>query len=276
MLRQPSKLTLSNAGVAAEMPVVDQQSLELALQSIARHGDTDIFPLPIENHWFHDAPDGVVEILQSIDATFDEFVAEYPVVFAKELSGVGYSGFRAATQIDPVWNAYLLGLVLQLGHDIEAARAGRDRIFSYRYSPDPEQKTLFAPDLGWGALQREALTRAQSATYVLATDISDFYPRIYHHRLENALGRATQNKEAVRRIKVLLFRLAGETSYGLPVGGNAARLLAELVLNSSDRLLAARGVNFVRFVDDYYLFVESRQHAHAALVTLSASPPTLA
>ena len=73
---------------------------------------------------------------------------------------------------------------------------------------------------------------------ILSTDISDFYPRIYHHRLENALNDATQNTEVVRRILFILAKLTpGEVSFGLPVGGHAARVLAEAVLNRTDRLL---------------------------------------
>ena len=80
---------------------------------------------------------------------------------------------------------------------------------------------------------------AHNYPHVLSTDISDFYPRVYHHRVENALSHATKNRAAVSRCKKLLSLLAvGGVSYGLPIGGNAARLLAELVLNRTDRLLS--------------------------------------
>ena len=35
---------------------------------------------------------------------------------------VGYTSFRWVTQIDPIWNAYLLGLVLSIAPAIEAER----------------------------------------------------------------------------------------------------------------------------------------------------------
>jgi hypothetical protein len=253
------------------MPVVKKQSLELAIRNVAVRGDTDVFPFPLENHWFYDRPEAILEILEDIDRDFDRSVADYPVLFVKSLAGVGYTGFRAATQIDPIWNAYFLALVLEIAQQIEDARIPADRqvVFSYRLDLNPEKGTLFAADLGWGAYQRAALTKAKTVDFVLSTDISDFYARIYHHRLENALQQATANQEAVRRLKVLLFRFADETSFGLPVGGNAARLLAEILLNRSDRLLVAHGVNFLRFVDDYYVFASSREQAQAALVSMS-------
>lgn len=67
----------------------------------------------------------------------------------------------------------------------------------------------------------------------------------------------------------ILFKLAEGTSYGLPVGGNAARLLAELLLNRIDRLLATERIHFIRFVDDYFLFADSKESAQRSLVTFS-------
>jgi hypothetical protein len=250
---------------------VSDDSLRLALRNIARYGDTDVFPFPLETHWFHDEEDVVVQLLKEMDANFDAWVADYPVLYVRSLSSVGYWGFRACTQIDPLWNAYLLALAVHVGGDVERARIGPSRgiIHSYRYAPDAANSMLFDRSFGWASYQQQALATATGYEYVLSTDISDFYARVYHHRLENALSQATPNKEAVKRIMVLLLHLAAHTSYGLPVGGNASRLLAELLLNRTDRLLVAERVRFERFVDDYYLFCESREVAQRSLTFLS-------
>lgn len=251
---------------------VSKPSLLLALRNIAQHGDTDVFPYPLENHWFHDAEPSIVELLEDIDKDFELWISNYPVVSVNALAGVGYSGFRAATQIDPIWNAYLLALVIEIAPDLESARVQTDRqvVFSYRYSPSSEKNTLFARDLGWNAYHEAAIEKAKSSEIIVSTDISDFYPRVYHHRLENAIAQATTNKEAGRRIMKLLSDLAtGGKSYGLPVGGNASRLLAEILLNRSDRLLMAKNLSFVRFVDDYIVFADTRENAQSALVNLS-------
>lgn len=254
-----------------KMPTVTDESLRLALKNIVHFGDTDVFPLPLERHWFEEDEAGVLGILRGFDTNFEQTVASYPVTSEKVLTGVGYNGFRAATQIDPLWNAYLLGLVIELAPEIERARVAVERkaVFSYRYSPDPTTGGLFSKTEGWRAFQERALELAADAQYVLATDISDFYPRVYHHRLDNALQLAVANKDAARRVQVLLFKLAGGTSYGLPIGGNAARLLAELLLNRVDRLLLTSSVKYCRFVDDYLIFADSREEAQRALVTLS-------
>ena len=248
-----------------------EASIRSAISNIVHFGDTDVFPFPLEKRWFEGDTAEVVKLLKGIDKDFHTLVADYPVTFVKSLTGVGYNGFRAVTQIEPVWNAYLLALVLELAPEIESARVPQDRntVFSYRYAPDATTGGLFDKDTGWRAFQTTALAHAEQAQYVLSTDISDFYPRVYHHRLENALLLASANKEAVKRVCILLSKLSEGTSYGLPIGGNAARLLAELLLNRVDRLLIAASIKFCRFVDDYTIFADTREDAQRALVTLS-------
>jgi hypothetical protein len=248
-----------------------EASIRAAISNIVHFGDTDVFPFPLEKQWFDGDTDQVVKLLLELDSQFHSLVGDYPVTFVKSLTGVGYNGFRAATQIEPVWNAYLLALVIELAPEMEAARVPRDRnmVFSYRYAPDAATGGLFDKDTGWRAFQTIALSHAEQAEFVLTTDISDFYPRVYHHRLQNALTLTTTNTEAVKRICILLSKLAEGTSYGLPIGGNAARLLAELLLNRVDRLLISASIKFCRFVDDYAIFASSREEAQRALVTLS-------
>lgn len=251
------------------MPLVPEVDLKLATQNIAHFGDTDIFPFPTENHIFYDKSEGVCTVLKEIDNDFESALINMPVLASKELAAVGYNGFRQGTQIDPIWNAYLLALVVCIGKDIEARRVSSSIVFSYRFKPVQATGSLFDTTVGWVEFQAEASRKACQHAFVLRCDISDFYPRIYHHRLENALRRATENSEVVNRIRDLVSAIAAGPSYGLPVGGPAARLLSELLLNSVDRLLLAEKINFIRFVDDYLIFADSREKAHSSLIRLS-------
>src|SRR5262249_5927484 len=151
--------------------VVSDASILLALRNIAQFGDTDVFPYPIEDHWFHDAEGQVLALLQQLDDKFDEWLVSYPVASVKSLASVGYTGFRAGTQIDPVWNAYFLGLVIEIAPEIERARLGTDRVFSYRFRPSDEAPTLFDPDVGWRRFHEEALRVCANYQYILSTDI---------------------------------------------------------------------------------------------------------
>lgn len=245
--------------------------MAFAIENIIRYGDTDIFPYPIERQIFKDKRDDIIKLLECINGSFEELIGQIPIEHEKLLNTVGYTGFRQGTQIDPIWNAYLLGSVAFVGNDIENSRISPDNnnVFSYRFKPDAEDYSFFDKDYGWLAFQNRSIQHAKNFKFVLTCDISDFYPRIYHHRLENALKKATKQSDTIKQIKYLLNALSGGVSYGLPVGGNAARLLSELLLNRTDRLLVSRGVTFCRFVDDYHVFGNSKEEIYGSLVCLS-------
>jgi hypothetical protein len=54
----------------------------------------------------------------------------------------------------------------------------------------------------------------------------------------------------------IIKAIRGKESFGLPVGGPASRLLAELALRDSDKALFDDGIPFTRFVDDYRFFIK--------------------
>jgi len=245
--------------------------MEFAVENVIRYGDTDIFPYPLERQIFRDNKAETIELLENIYIDFNALSTQMPIEHEKLLSAVGYTGFRQGTQIDPIWNVYLLGIVCSIGEDIENARVNKskDIIFSYRFKPDESEYTVFDRDYGWLSFQKKSIELAQNKKFVLISDISDFYPRIYHHRLVNALKKATKNSEIIRQIKFILNGLSKGVSYGLPVGGQAARLLSELLLNRMDRLLLSRNIQFCRFVDDYHIFAESKEQIYGSLVYFS-------
>jgi len=58
-------------------------------------------------------------------------------------------------------------------------------------------------------------------------------------------------------------------SYGLPIGGPASRILAELALAGVDLHLKRRQITFCRYADDYCIFCTDKSAAYKALVFLS-------
>jgi hypothetical protein len=151
-----------------------------ALENITRHGDTDILPFPLEVYIFFDKFDETIAILESIHAGFEDALQTMPPDHEDVLAAVGYSGFRRATQIDPIWNVYLLSLVLAIADDIEHARLPVERqiIHSYRVNRDATAKTIFDHDRGWVSFQKRSAELAATHSHVLLCDISDFYPRV--------------------------------------------------------------------------------------------------
>lgn len=241
-----------------------------AIDNVARLGDTDIFPFDFERHVLFDSRESTIDLLVDLHQNFEQRINDDPPDFAKTLVPVGYTGFRWATKIEPFWNVYYLSLVLELAPGIEAQRVPIDsrQVFSYRYHSDLPDHKMFA-DSTWRDYRRRASEIAAAQDFVAVTDIADFYPRIYHHRIENAIRRIPGAEATGTKLMKLLTVFSGRDSYGLPVGGPASRLLAELALNDVDQHLNGHRIRFCRYADDYTISAASRDDAHRALVTLA-------
>ncbi len=247
-------------------------AIDIALKNIAKHGDTDIFPFPLEKMVFHDLHDKCNILLLDLHNKFNEYYSRFPPETLESLTQVGYTGFRWATQIQPFWNAYYLALTVQLAQEIESQRIPvEDRtVFSYRYCWNDDDAKLFA-DSSWSDYRSRSLELSREYKFVLITDIADFYPRIYHHRLENALSRLPNSGDTHRRIMTLLGSFSKNVSYGLPVGGPASRILSELCIDSTDKMLVRNKVKYCRYADDYSIFCNDKAEAYRLLVKLSES-----
>jgi hypothetical protein len=258
------------AFISQGQPMKIEQAFQAAIKNIATHGDTDIFPFPFETNIFFDQSNECLSNLQKMHTDFEHYLATYPPESIVTLSQVGYTGFRWATLIEPFWNAYYLALVIQLASKVEDQRIPetKEQVFSYRFSWNEDQGKLFK-DSTWRDYKLKCISLSRSHEYVVITDISDFYSRIYHHRIENALLRLPDPGDSPNRIMRLLSFFSRNVSYGLPIGGPASRILAELSLVSVDRHLSRRHVSFCRYADDFCLFCNNKAEAYKLLVLLS-------
>jgi hypothetical protein len=105
---------------------------------------------------------------------------------------------------------------------------------------------------------------------VVQTDISSFYEHVSHHRIENLVTDLFSEVSTVStQIDRFLSRFASGRSFGLPVGGQCSRILAELLLSSIDNRLTDEGIIWRRYVDDFVLITVSQSEAYRALPILS-------
>ena len=114
------------------------------------------------------------------------------------------------------------------------------------------------------------LANLSDEQYVVVTDITDFFPKLGHHQIENALSDAAPAKQNhAKAIEQLLSAWRATQSFGLPIGPNASRLIAEITVSDVDQALLANGLTFVRYADDYRIFCKTRKEAYQALATLA-------
>ena len=247
-------------------PIVD--AIGAAIDNVLANADTDIFPPPGDAEFLLGNRENAIQRIAEIHHDFENFSTHSPPDVIRCLVPAGYLGQRLASQIPPLWNAYYLALVIACGPTIERARSASNQVFSYRFiAPDKGTGRIFDGTVGWtGFLE---VTRQHAATYshCVVTDISDFYHRINTVTVSKALQQAgVENSLRERLIKVL--HLLEVDRFGLPVGGPASRLLAELTLVRTDNQLQQLNIPFSRFVDDIRLFATSEVDAHRQLVKL--------
>lgn len=242
---------------------LDTEIFECAIDHITEYGDTDIFPFPFELRFLAQRKDVVAKELSKL-----ELNQYHPLSLVEALVPKSKFGFRVAHQPFAIDTVIFTSLVLSI---FDAVEDGRDppehnRAFSYRKTPGL-QADFFQPERGYRQwlemLQLKVFS--QDYSHVIRTDISDYYSRIYRHRLENILDSLSGSTKLVKKIEHFISDWRGNQSFGLPVGSNASRLLAEAALNDTDMGLISEGYEHTRYVDDMLIFVRNDQDAYAAL-----------
>ena len=242
---------------------INSEYFECAINHIVDFGDTDIFPFPFELKFLDKCKEKVVAELSSMDLT-----QYHPMSLIEALVPKSKFGFRTAHQPFPVDTVIYTALVLRIFDAVEAGRdpCENDRAFSYRKSQglDP---VLFLPERTYRHWLDVIKGKIFSTEYshVIRTDISDYYARIYRHRLENILDSLSGETKIVKKIEHFIADWRSNQSFGLPVGSSASRLLAEAALNDTDMGLISEGYHHTRYVDDMLIFVKEGQDPYAAL-----------
>jgi hypothetical protein len=251
--------------VAYRLPAA---SLTHSIQHVCRYGDTDVFPHLPELAFLRDQEATVLKELADLDLdTFD------PVSAIEALGPKSRFGFRIVHQLPLVDTVLLLAAVIEIGPLIEAHRQAADslRAFSYRFQPDGKG-SLFRLDRtfkDWLNAQLALVQGNLKIKKIISTDISDYYARVNFHRLENLLDEVAPKHGAARYIVKHIKVIRAKQTFGLPVGGSAARLLAELALADTDLALKQEDRLSTRFVDDFRIFLRADEDPYDALALLA-------
>ncbi|MER9831354.1 RNA-directed DNA polymerase [Mesorhizobium sp. M0134] len=243
--------------------------LEYGLTHIVQNGDTDIFPYPFELRFLEQSAEKVLDELCTLDLSTYQ-----PMSLVESLIPKTKFGFRVAHQPFPVDTVLYTALVAKISDAIESGRddPSYNRAFSYRKSLGLSSP-FFVDNRSFKNWLNHLQAQLFSAEYshAIRADISDFYMRIYRHRLENILDSLSGDTATVKRIEKFLSVWRGGQSFGLPVGCDASRLLAEAALNDIDMALISEDFWHTRYVDDFVILVKSGQDPYAALAFVAQS-----
>lgn len=106
-------------------------------------------------------------------------------------------------------------------------------------------------------------------------DLSKFFDRVHHQRLLCRLaqqigdGRILKLIHRMLKAKVVLpDGTSSRTHEGTPQGGPLSPLLSNVVLDELDWELSRRGLRFVRYADDFSVFVRSRRAGERVMASV--------
>jgi reverse transcriptase-like protein len=248
------------------MVTLKPQLLERGLAAATFHGYGTFLPEPPEFTLVRKNWKNTKAFLTSID--LDTYEGYSPI---RSFAPKSRLNVRRVSLLHPYDFIFYTSLALAMKEGIAKSRLSADRVFSYR-TEKTSIKQLYAASPSFKEFKAAAAKRvtANPEGFIGVTDIADFFPRIYQHRLINALEATTAGtqRDKIRALEKMLFRFSEGTSYGIPIGPPASRLLAEAVLIDVDSTLISYGVDFIRFVDDYVIFSERPQDAEYAIRVL--------
>ena len=107
--------------------------------------------------------------------------------------------------------------------------------------------------------------------YVVDIDLSQFFDRVNHDYLMSLIAKEVEDKELLRLIRrylqsgIMVGGVTSKRTEGTPQGSPLSPLLSNIILNELDRELASRGHNFVRYADDFSIYVKTKRSAHRVM-----------
>ena len=144
-----------------------------------------------------------------------------------------------------------------------------NQVLSPIFEPDFRENSYgFRP----GRNAHQAVKKAQQNInegyqYILDIDLRNFFDEVQHERLLELIYRRVKCPQTLRLIRKWLkapMFLNGKLirrKQGIPQGSPLSPLLSNIVLNELDKELEKRGHRYVRYADDFSIYLKSKQSA---------------
>lgn len=269
--------TYNNLVSGASMSALTLDHFRRAAAELAAVGDNDTLPFDVDTRFINDNQEALSQLAFEFAQELGKgnrkktrhAVDSLHIFSERLLVPTGSVGFRIATKVHPFWTIYFNGLGVAIAEVLEPRRS--DRAHSYRFVSQGTR--LFDRSSSWRAFREATIADCRGRppdTVVVQTDIAGFYEHASHHRIENSVEDLFPQDETIAvQIDRLLNKFASGRSFGLPVGGQCARVLGELLLSQVDRQLSDARLVWRRYVDDFVLLAAGQADAYRALSILA-------
>ncbi|WP_096270728.1 group II intron reverse transcriptase/maturase [Paucisalibacillus globulus] len=138
--------------------------------------------------------------------------------------------------------------------------------FSYGFRPNRRAHT---------AVKQARAYMKEGYRWVVDMDLEKFFDRVNHDRLMARLANKIKDKALLRLIRSFLQAgvmengLVRPITEGAPQGGPLSPLLSNIVLDELDKELEKRGHKFVRYADDFQIYVKSKRAGERVMESIT-------
>lgn len=125
-----------------------------------------------------------------------------------------------------------------------------------------------------GAAKQVQRIIQQGHTHCVDVDLSKFFDRVQHDVLMRCVSRKVRDRRLLRligrylRAGVMVEGVLQPTEEGSPQGGPLSPLLSNILLDDLDKELERRRLRFVRYADDFMIFVKSQRSAERVFASV--------
>ena len=246
--------------------IIDQLNPKLAVGRIKTDIHTDFILAPHYSAVYEHAADDLWEVTRR-QLRSGAYEPELPITIdVPKRNGLTRPGSILSPSDRLIYQA-----IVDLIAPAAESEIDRTRVFSnVLFKRDPEFQ-MFEPNHIWWPKFQKAINKNCSDhrfSYVIKGDIANYFERIYQHLLINLLHGSGCDSKAVTFLERLLSAFMEKDSHGIIQGIFPSDFLGNFGMCGVDADLEDRGISFVRFVDDLYLFFPSLDSARKGLVDL--------
>lgn len=145
-----------------------------------------------------------------------------------------------------------------------------EHVYSYRYRRESSQSNFISNQLeSWIEFQEETHNRLKTHQFILQLDLKDAFANINRDDYFSFLAELSPHPSAIQLLKKLIAAWDRD-GQGIPLVNDALFFLGNSYISRVDLLVAQYSREFIRFVDDYRLFSNSRNELEKILEKLSS------
>ena len=152
------------------------------------------------------------------------------------------------------------------------------QVLSKEYEPVfSEHSYGFRPGRSCHMAIRQALEYMNEGyEWVIDFDIEKYFDTVNHDKLISILRERVNDSATLHLIRSFLKAgvmedgLVNATDWGVPQGGCISPILSNIYLDKLDKELESRGLRFVRYADDFDIFVKSEMAADRVMASVAS------